>query len=216
MHSRRAVFVALMIVIMIAVSLYAVSAEPAKRTKGAPADAWGKRADCWQALNLTVEQQAMARQIFESKRAQLENLRADASLTPEQKKTAAKEIFRAAMDQFRHILTPEQLQKMDQIRANKGYRKDGRHGTAMGLFKFGKALNLTAEQEAQIKQIFLAHKAQMSGAWKDASLTPEQRRAMAQQTREAVMAEVRQVLTPEQQQKLDEMKARCLQRPKKQ
>lgn len=77
-----------------------------------------------QELNLTADQQQRMKSIRDQYRPQLEAIRNDNSLTPEQKKAKAKGIMKAQMDQMKTVLTPEQQQKMKSLHKGKG-RKDG-------------------------------------------------------------------------------------------
>lgn len=78
----------------------------------------GHGGDMAKELNLSTEQQAKMETIRKETKAKLDAVRADASLTQEQKKAKSGEIMKAQMEQMKSILTKEQQQKM----------KDGRKG----------------------------------------------------------------------------------------
>ena len=67
-------------------------------------------------------------------------------------------------------------------------------------------LNLTKDQQEKIRPIFEDQFKQMQVLRQDTSLTPEQRRAKAQEMRKSVHAQISQILTPEQREKLKEMR----------
>jgi Spy/CpxP family protein refolding chaperone len=74
-------------------------------------------------LNLTPEQKTKLQPIFQSSRQQMQAVRNDASLTPEQKQAKIREIRQNTQSQVNGILTPEQQQQwqqMRQMRQNRG------------------------------------------------------------------------------------------------
>jgi Spy/CpxP family protein refolding chaperone len=66
-------------------------------------------------LNLTDEQKAKLQPILAEENQQLQTLRSDTSMTQEQKVSKANEIRQTASPKIRAILTPEQLQKLDDL-----------------------------------------------------------------------------------------------------
>ena len=73
----------------------------------------------FQGLNLTEQQKAQLKPVFDSTRQQMQALRGDTSLTPEQKREKMKEIRQNQMTQMKSILTPEQLQQLQQRRGRR-------------------------------------------------------------------------------------------------
>jgi Spy/CpxP family protein refolding chaperone len=67
-------------------------------------------------LELTEDQKAKAKPIIEDEKKALEALRADTSLERPAKRAKAMEIHRAHADQFRALLTPEQVTKLDAMK----------------------------------------------------------------------------------------------------
>ena len=106
-------------------------------------------------LNLTDAQKTQMRQIREATRAQIESV-----LTQEQK-----DKLRAAMEQRR--------QQREQQQAQQGGERRGQRGQVWA------SLNLTAEQQAQIKRIREESRQKMQ-----AVLTPEQQQQMQQMRQE--------------------------------
>ncbi|MCU1287214.1 MAG: hypothetical protein JWO13_3564 [Acidobacteriales bacterium] len=77
------------------------------------------------------------------------------------------------------------------------------HGAGHGMMgdKLAKELNLTADQQAKLKQLMEADRAKMQALHQDQSLTKEQKMQQSQALRETMKNDMNSVLTPEQQQK---------------
>jgi Spy/CpxP family protein refolding chaperone len=69
-----------------------------------------------QDLNLTQEQQARVQQIRNDYKSKFEALRADKSLTQEQKRVKMQELMKAQHAQVKTVLTKEQIEKMEASR----------------------------------------------------------------------------------------------------
>jgi Spy/CpxP family protein refolding chaperone len=67
-------------------------------------------------LNLTEDQKAKLKPIFEEQAKQMKAVRDDASLTPEQKAAKKKAIHEATHDQINAMLTPEQQEKFKEMK----------------------------------------------------------------------------------------------------
>ena len=67
-------------------------------------------------LNLTEDQKAKLKPIFQEQAKQMKALHDDASLTPEQKTAKKKAIHEATHDQINAVLTPEQQEKFKEMR----------------------------------------------------------------------------------------------------
>jgi Spy/CpxP family protein refolding chaperone len=76
------------------------------------------------------------------------------------------------------------------------------HGPGPG---FAKELNLTADQQAKVKQIMEQNHASMKAIRDDQSLTPEQRHQKMSALHESMKTQMDAILTPEQQQKMAQM-----------
>ena len=70
-----------------------------------------------QALNLTEDQKAKLKPLLQAEMVKIKALRADTSLTHAQKAEQFKAIRQDSAPQVKAILTPEQLEKWQQIRA---------------------------------------------------------------------------------------------------
>jgi Spy/CpxP family protein refolding chaperone len=130
-------------------------------------------------LGLTDQQKAQAKDILQQAKAD-----AAQAATPQEKR----QIWQAARDKIKALLTPEQLAKGKALRRHMLMRRISAH------------LNLTADQKTQARDIF-------KQARLDAQQAPD--KAAKQQIWKAAFEKVKtQVLTDQQRKQLEEMKAR--------
>jgi len=148
-------------------------------------------------LNLTDSQKSQLKPIWQQQHQQMQALRANTSLTPEQKKAQAQEIRKNTLAQVNGILTPEQQQQFQQRRQQWG------SGFAGGM---AQRLNLSEAQKTQMQSIFQQHRSQIQALQQDTSLTAEQKREKRQQIRQDLSSQLNSVLTPEQQQQWQQMR----------
>jgi Spy/CpxP family protein refolding chaperone len=94
------------------------AAPPAASQPAARAHEHGKSA--FAGLNLSDDQKTQIKKIHEEARAKRDKVMADSSLSDTAKQEKAKEIRRAAMEQARSVLTPEQR---EQLKANRSARR---------------------------------------------------------------------------------------------
>jgi periplasmic protein CpxP/Spy len=81
------------------------------------------------ALNLTPDQKAQIDPIFQSSRQQVQAVRGDTSLTPDQKQAKIRDIRQNSWSQINSLLTPDQQQQWQQMRQRRG--RMGNHGQMM-------------------------------------------------------------------------------------
>jgi Spy/CpxP family protein refolding chaperone len=74
-------------------------------------------------LNLTDDQRAKMKPLFEQERAELEALKADTSLAKEERRAKARAVHRKYRDLRDALLTPEQRAKAEKLRENFGKRR---------------------------------------------------------------------------------------------
>ena len=79
-----------------------------------------------QALNLSEEQKAKVAPILQKARADAEAIKADASLTKKQKHQQIDAVRQNTDQQLQAVLTPEQFQKFQQIRADRKGERNGK------------------------------------------------------------------------------------------
>jgi protein CpxP len=80
-----------------------------------------------QELNLTADQQAKMKPIFQQARAQGKTIREDAGLTKDQKMAKMKELHENTIAQLNGILTPEQQATWKQLREQRRAQWQQRH-----------------------------------------------------------------------------------------
>lgn len=157
-----------------------------------------------QRLNLTADQQAKLKSLRESQRQQMQAIKQDTTLTQEQKREKFQQLRAANHEQMLGILTPEQQAQMKQMRAGKMRRMAYGRGFQAG--RMAGALNLTDAQKQQMKPIFQATRQQVQAVRQDTTLTPQQKREKVKEIRQNQMAQVKSILTPEQQQKMEQLR----------
>jgi Spy/CpxP family protein refolding chaperone len=157
-------------------------------------------------MSLTAEQRAQFKSIHQSTREQLQALRNDQTLSPEQREAKARSIREGAHQQILGMLTPQQQELMKNNRRERRERGMGRgfgRGEGRGDGE-GAALGLTAEQKSQLKSIHESTRGQVSGIRNDSTLTPEQKEEKIRSLHQGVRQQVSGILTPEQREKMKE------------
>lgn len=144
----------------------------------------------WAAIELTEEQEALINEIRE-----LARVEAHAAETPQ----ARREIMETARAAIMAVLTPEQIELLEQarttIRENRIRRARSGYDRSYGVLW---TLELSDEQQALIKELI-----ELGRTEAQAAETPEARREIMENTHEAVMS----VLTPEQLEQLEQIRA---------
>jgi Spy/CpxP family protein refolding chaperone len=93
--------------------------EGARHPQGSPLEWMSKN------LNLTDDQKAKLQPVFEDQQKQLQALKQDTSLTPEQKRAKVVEIHKATHQQVIAVLTPDQQKQLKEMRGKQMHK----HGT---------------------------------------------------------------------------------------
>jgi Spy/CpxP family protein refolding chaperone len=75
------------------------------------------------------------------------------------------------------------------------------------VFHLTKQLNLTSDQQSKIKPILENQAEQMQKLHQDSSLSQQDRMSKMREIHQNTTSQIRETLTPDQQQKLDAMKA---------
>lgn len=89
-----------------------------------------------------------------------------------------------------------------------GYGQHHRMSPEQELNHLAKALNLSADQQAQIKPILAERMQQMEGVRADSSLAPQDRRAKMRQIQQDSRAKLEAVLNDQQKQQYEQMEQR--------
>jgi Spy/CpxP family protein refolding chaperone len=155
-------------------------------------------------LQLSQDQQSKLSDVLKDEWTKQNALRTNTSLTQEQQRTQMKELRKNERQQIDSILTPEQREKAKEM-----HKKDGKRGEAKKRMGFmARELDLTDAQKAQLKPMFQEQREKMQALKANTSLTQEQKREQFKQLREDGRKQFLAVLTPQQQQKLRDMRSR--------
>ncbi|HWR17867.1 MAG TPA: hypothetical protein VN577_23765 [Terriglobales bacterium] len=90
----------------------------------------------------------------------------------------------------------------------------GRHGQGNQLQMMAKKLNLTQQQQDQLKPIFEQTRQQAQAIKNDSTLTQQQKQEKLKALRENTHSQVQTILTPEQQQQMSQMREQRMERMK--
>ncbi len=156
-----------------------------------------------QELNLTDQQKTQMQSIMQTQRQQAQTIRQDSSLSPELKKDKLKQLRESTHQQMMALLTPEQQQKMKDLRA----QHQGMRRGAAGRGPFAR-LNLTDEQKTKIQPLMQTQHQQVQAVRQDTSLTPEQKQAKIREIHQSTRTQIEAVLSPEQLQQLQQWRMR--------
>lgn len=157
-----------------------------------------KRGDEMKDLNLTTEQKTKLKASRADFKTKMDAIDANTSLSEEQKRTqkeALKKEQRAAMQT---ILTPEQKAKMAEAKDKKEGRED--------KIKLKEELGLSKEQADKLKALHQSTKAQIDAVNANTNLSETEKKAQIKAIKDKSKAERNAFLTPEQQQKMQEIK----------
>lgn len=162
-------------------------------------------------LNLTADQKAKFQSIREAQKKEMQDLRKNGEVTPEQRK-ALHEKYKA---QFEAVLTPAQKEQFQQQR--KDWKDKGEKGQGFGkrggdfgkqAAFFKKELNLTADQETKLKGIFQEFRTKAQGIRSNSGLSQEQKKSQMQSLAQQYMEQGKSVLTAEQLKKFNDLKGK--------
>lgn len=160
-------------------------------------------------LNLTADQQTQVKAIFEATRAQAKVIADSTTLSEDDKRVKIEELREAANTKIKPLLTPDQQKNFDELQKQlphgTGTRQPGAGPMGDPVAMLTAALNLTADQQTQIKTIFEAMHPQMKSIEHDTTLSQDEKMAKLSDLRNATHARIKALLTPDQQQKFDEI-----------
>ncbi len=155
-------------------------------------------------MDLTDAQKVSLKSIRQSCAHKIKAVRDDNTLSVQDKAAKVSAIRKSTQAQLKTILTPAQQQKMAGLRA-KG-PGHGQFGAKRGG-KFAAALDLTNQQKSSIKSIMESAAQQVRAISADKSLSAQDTRAKVQAIRKSAMEQMMSVLTPAQQQKMEQFRA---------
>lgn len=157
-----------------------------------------------QKLNLSQSQQDQFKTVFQQSQEQAKAIRNDASLTADQKKEKLEALHQNTKTQVNGLLTPDQQKQFAEMKAEGKQRMAGRK-EMMGK-RMAEKLSLSQQQQDQLKPIFEGRREQAKAIWQDNSLTQDQKKEKMQALHESTQAQVKGILTPEQQQQWQQMR----------
>lgn len=161
-------------------------------------------------LNLSETQQKQAKGIHEEFRKKMQDLDKQESLTVKEfrdRKFALRKEQKAKMD---GILTPEQKNKMAQMKVDQKKERDEHFAKHMDRMKID--LNLS---EAQVKQLSAQREgveAKMKAIKDNEALSREERKEKMMALKTEAQEQRKKIFTPDQLKKLEEMKQRKMER----
>lgn len=155
-------------------------------------------------LNLTDEQKNKIRPIIENEIKEIQGLRADSSLTKEEKIEKMKSIRQAAQEEIKKILTPEQQAKL--IEAKEEMQEEAKEDIVQHvqyrMAVLSERLNLSDEQKQKIEPIVENEIKEIMAVKNDESVSKEQKQEKMKTIRQKAQEEIKKVLTLAQQRKL--------------
>lgn len=200
---RITIAFALLIALALAVAAFAQGNTPGAKRGAARA----KCAAAVQQLGLSKEQVTKIGQIVKDYRADVRDA-IKSEGTAETKKAKVQTLRDQAITALGGVLTADQMEKARQmglIEKVLSPRKFHR-GHARRALWVSKQLNLSDQQKADIKSIMQGSRTQGKAIFSDTTLSKEAKRAKLQQLRQDTFAKIKALLTPEQQQKIEELK----------
>lgn len=155
-------------------------------------------------ITLSDAQKEQLKASRESTKSQLKELNKNEDITVKEYKARKAAIMKTQKEQMDKLLTKEQK---NQLAQNKAERK-GRHeaGMVKRLDKMKTRLNLSDEQVKKIKSNSEASMAKVKAIRENEQLSPGDKKAQLMAIRESQKNSFKEILTPEQISKMEEMK----------
>ncbi|PZP51397.1 MAG: hypothetical protein DI598_03305 [Pseudopedobacter saltans] len=153
-------------------------------------------------LNLTADQQAKLKAIKKTEKEQAKAIKADSSISAEDRKKKIKDLHSSFSQQQKAILTPEQQAKQDSLRAT--HKKFGKGGKKKGQTAFSnmKKLNLSDQQKASLKSLHQTQKDKIASIKTNTNLSDQEKKQQIASIHKDGRAEFQKLLTPEQKEQL--------------
>jgi len=160
-------------------------------------------------LGLTVEQKTQLKTIRGQTAETVKAIRANDALTADQKRAQAVAAWKTSREQMSALLTPDQQAELAQIKGHP-WRLNALAVSRVRMGLLANRLGLTPDQRTKIRDIRIKTVAAVNPIRADASLIPETKRAKVRELVEASRTEIRVVLTPGQEAKLQRIRRRLL------
>lgn len=170
---------------------------------GARAAQWRERMqEAAKNLNLTEDQKAKLKTIYQPQMEKLRELWKDQSLSREQKMEKFKALRAESEPKLKEILTAEQLEKWQQRQTQARERVENAK----------KEWNITDEQKAKLKSTIQPQMEKFRELRQDKNLTPQEKMEKFKAMREELAPQIKKVLTPEQYEKWEKARAQVLEK----
>lgn len=162
-------------------------------------------------LDLTDAQKEALKNQHQATRAEAQKIKEDSTLSKEEKKSRFEALRENAKKQRDAILTPAQVEKLNQMRANKDDRGSKEDHQNMGDHKNGeklmKSLDLTDAQKEALKNHHQATRAEAQKIKEDSTLSKEEKKTRLEELHANAKKQRDAILTPAQVEKLNQMRA---------
>lgn len=199
---------------MIAVSAiaFSASAQEQRDTQGKKDfDRGGHQKGMMKDLNLTDAQKEQMKASRTEMKAKMEALKANTSLTDEQRKQQREALMQEQKAKMENILTAEQKAKMaTSALGHAGHgKKDGKmnaEGHAARAEKMKAELGLSNDQAAKLKSLNEQTHSQMKAIHENTSLTDAAKKEQMKALKQSTKTQRQSILTAEQNKKMAEMK----------
>jgi protein CpxP len=173
------------------------------RFGGARAAQWRERMqDATKDLNLSEDQKAKLKTIYQPQMEKLRELWKDQSLSREQKMEKFKALRGESEPKLKEVLTSEQLEKWQKRQTQ---ARERMQATA-------KEWNITDEQKAKLKSIFQPEMEKFRALRQDKNLTPQEKQEKFKALRKELSPQIKEVLTPEQYEKWEKARGQVLEK----
>ncbi len=153
-------------------------------------------------LELSAEQEAQLKPVFEQESAKVRALKADSALTDEQMREKSLESMGRVREKLAAVLTPEQKAKAAEAlrQRGEGFSQDKVEARLKALRE---KLALTDTQVDKLRTVLAEEGPKMKASRDNSTSSPEERREAMRQSFERIAAE----LSPEQREKMREQRA---------
>jgi hypothetical protein len=142
---------------------------------------------------LTAEQKKQLRDLRSSARDQAAIIRNDSTLSAAQKQAKLKALHASIREQMKSVLTPEQQKAMAERRA-------------AAKANLAAKLGLTPDQQSKLKELRSSNHQQRQAVLNNSALTNDQKQAQLSQMRQASQTQLATILSPDQLEKLHQMR----------
>ena len=167
------------------------------------------RGEHMKALNLTADQQAKMKTLHEDFKQKADAIKAQ-KLTDAERKTQMQALREQQRTQMESILTPEQKAQWEKMRTEhimqKGDGTSAQNGHGRGGAELQKELNLTTDQQAKVTEIRKDFRSKAEALRNDKTLTEEQKHEKFRALMQEQQAQLKTVLTKEQQEKWQQLR----------